>query len=228
LRRRALMPRRKRTEIPGVIFHVINRGSRKGRLFETDADYLAFERLLRKTIERFDVAVLAYCLMPNHWHFVVSPAVGATLSRAMHWLTTTHARRWHLHRGTSGQGAVYQGRFKAIPIQADRHLLWVCRYVERNACRAALTDRAEAWRWCSLWQREHHMDQTWLRPWPVPRPADWLERVNRPQTASELEAFRTLVRGNLPFGTSAWQERLSWPPREQIRPKRASETTAGQ
>ena len=221
------MPRRRRTAIPGVIFHVINRGARKGSLFEAKTDYLAFERLLRKTIDRFDVAVFAYCLMPNHWHLVVSPAPGATLSRAMHWLTTTHACRWHLHRGTAGQGAVYQGRFKAIPIQADRHMLWVCRYVERNACRAALVDRAEAWRWSSLWQREHQSEVTWLRPWPVPRPADWLEHVNRPQTASELDAFRTIVRRNLPFGTSEWQERLGPTVRGSQELQRSGETTAG-
>lgn len=216
------MPRRKRVAIPGVIFHVVNRGSRKGRLFDTDADYLAFERLLRKTIDQFDVSVFAYSLMPNHWHLVASPPPGATLSRAMQWLTGTHARRWHLRRGTAGEGAVYQGRFKAIPIQTDWRFLWVCRYVERNACRAGLVELAEAWRWGSLWQREHHKDVPWRRPWPVPRPADWLERVNRPETASELDAFRSLVRRNLPFGTSEWQERLGPTGTASRKPQRTS------
>ena len=219
------MPRRTRVAIPGAIFHVINRGSRKGRLFETEADYLTFERLLRQTIDRFDVSVFAYCLMPNHWHLVASPAPEATLSRAMQWLTGTHARRWHLRRGTTGEGAVYQGRFKAIPIQTDWRFLWVCRYVERNACRAGLVDRAEAWRWSSMWQREHHTEVPWLRAWPVPRPVDWLERVNRPETASELDAFRTLVRRNLPFGTSEWQERLGPLARVARKPQRSSKAT---
>jgi putative transposase len=123
-------------------------------------------------------------------------------------LTTTHACRWHLQRGTVGQGAVYQGRFKAIPIEADAHFLRICRYVERNACRAGLVDKAEDWRWCSLWRREHHVETTWLRPWPVPRPSDWLTHVNRPQTASELDAIRTAIRRGLPYGTTAWAERL--------------------
>ena len=146
--------------------------------------------------------------MPNHWHLVVAPADGRTLSKAPHWLSTTHARRWHLGRDTVGQGAVYQGRFKAIPIEADVHFLSVCRYVERNARRAGLVDRAEKWRWCSLWRREHHVDTTWLRPWPVPRPADWLVHVNRPQTPSEIDAIRTAIRCGMPLGTSAWLERL--------------------
>jgi putative transposase len=202
------MPRRKRIAIPGAVFHAMNRGSRKGLIFNGDADYAAYERLLRRTVELFDIAVLAYCLMPNHWHLVVAPAEGETLSRALHWLSTTHACRWHLQHGTVGQGAVYQGRFKAIPIEADAHFLRVCRYVERNACRAGLVDRAEEWRWCSLWRREHHVETTWLRPWPVPRPADWLLHVNRPQTASELEAIRTAIRRGLPFGTIAWAEQF--------------------
>ena len=202
------MPRRKRTAIPGVVFHAFNRGSRQGPLFEADSDYAAFERLLRQTADGFDRSVFSYSLMPNHWHLVVAPAAGQTLSKPLQWLTGTHARRWHLNRGTVGQGAVYQGRFKEIPIEADAHFLRVCRYVERNACRAGLVDRAEAWRWCSLWRREHHIETAWLRPWPVPRPAAWLELVNRPQTASELEAIRTAIRRGLPFGTSAWLERL--------------------
>jgi putative transposase len=202
------MPRRKRIALPGVVFHATNRGSRKGLIFDGDADYAAYERLLRRTVDRFDMSVFSYCLMPNHWHLVAAPPDGETLSEALHWLSTTHACRWHLQHGTVGQGAVYQGRFKAIPIEADAHFLRVCRYVERNACRAGLVERAEDWRWCSLWRREHHVETPWLRPWPVPRPADWLAQVNRPQTASELDAIRTAIRRGRPFGTSEWAKRL--------------------
>src|SRR5687768_3602053 len=149
------VPRRTRRAASGLVFHVLNRGSRKGLLFESDADYRAFERLLVTALGRFPVSLFAYCLMPNHWHFVITAPNDRELSRFMHWLTGTHARRWHVHRGTNGQGAVYQGRYKAIPIKADGHLLWVCRYVERNACRAGIVDRAERWPWCSLWRREN-------------------------------------------------------------------------
>ena len=201
----------------------MNRGSRKGSLFAADSDYAAFERLLRRTVDKFDMSVFSYSLMPNHWHLVVAPAAGQTLSRPLKWLTGTHAQRWHLHRGTVGEGAVYQGRFKEIPIEADAHFLSVCRYVERNACRAGLVDRAEAWRWCSLWRREHHVETPWLRPWPVPRPADWIAHVNRPQTASELDAIRTAIRRGLPFGTSAWRERLGG-----TEPEAQAEDSAGE
>jgi putative transposase len=202
------MARPRRTTPPGVIFHVLNRGSRKGPLFETDGDYHAFEALLVEGVGRFDVQLFAYSQMPNHWHFVVMPLESRALSHFMHWLETTHARGWRVHTGTSGQGAVYQDRFKAIPVESGRHLLWVIRYVERNACRASLVDRAEDWRWCSLWHRENHPDTPWLSPWPVPRPVDWLEHVNRPQTEGELAAFRRLAQRGEPFGGPEWRTQV--------------------
>jgi putative transposase len=202
------MPRRRRSTTAGIIFHILNRGSRKGVLFETADDYRAFETVLGTAVERFGIQLLAYCLMPNHWHFVIVPPASRALSRFMHWLTTTHARRWRLHTGTHGQGAVYQGRFKAVPIESNEHLLWVLRYVERNACRASLVNRAEDWQWCSLWRRENHTDTSWLSSWPVAPPADWLDRVNDPQTPDELAVFRRQVQSGEPFGTREWRERV--------------------
>jgi putative transposase len=198
------MPRRRRIVQPGIVFHVINRSARRGGLFESTADYQLFEQLLVDACRRFRIALLAYCLMPNHWHLLLSPSSSIALSRFMHWLTTTHARRWRLAQGTSGQGAVYQGRFRAIPVGDDAHFLVVCRYVERNALRAALVDRAEAWPWSSLWQRERDPNVAWLAPWPVPRPVDWTARINEPQTAAEVEAVRRATATGEPFGNPEW------------------------
>jgi putative transposase len=200
------MPRRSRAAPAGWIFHVVNRGARRGRLFEGPGDYQAFEKILVLALRKFDVELLAYCLMPNHWHLVIRPRTTGALSRFMHWLTTTHACRWHLARGTEGQGAVYQGRFKAIPVEADRHLLWVCRYVERNALRSLLVTRAEEWPWSSLWQRQTNAHCDWLSPWPATRGDDWVEHVNRPQTEAELEVFRRATQKGTPYGGPEWQQ----------------------
>jgi len=101
-------------------------------------------------------------------------------------------------------GHVWQGRFRAFPIQEDEHLLTVLRYVERNALRANLVARAEEWRWSSLqsWGRPDLMP--FLHPGPVPRAADWLEYVNAPQTEEELARLRHSVRRGTPFGSEAW------------------------
>jgi putative transposase len=112
---------------------------------------------------------------------------------------------WQYSNGTAGQGAVYQGRFSAIPVQNDRHFLIVCRYVERNALRASIVGRAEDWPFSSLWRRAQEGDVPWLSKWPVERPSNWIDHVNQPHTSGELEAIRRAVRLGLPFGDKAWR-----------------------
>jgi putative transposase len=90
--------------------------------------------------------------MPNHWHLLLWPRNDGELSEVMRWITVTHAQRWHAHRQSSGSEPVYQGRFKSFPVQTDEPFLMVARYVERNALRAKLVERAEEWQWSSLWQ----------------------------------------------------------------------------
>jgi putative transposase len=137
---------------PGeLVYHVLNRANGRQRLFEHDGDYAAFERVLHEARERVAMRLLAYCVMPNHWHLVLWPYRDGDLSRFLGWLTLTHTQRWHAYRQTVGTGHLYQGRFKSFVVQTDDHLLSVCRYVERNAVRAGLVERAEAWRWSSLW-----------------------------------------------------------------------------
>ncbi len=184
-----------------MYFHVLNRAAKRVPLFECENDYRAFEIVLAQAITRIRVAVFAYCLMPNHWHLVLSPLEDGNLSRFMHWVTTTHARRWQSQRGLDGHGAVYQGRFKSIAIQDDHHFLWVCRYVERNPLRAALVSSAEQWRWSSLAADGPAIP---LADWPVSRPADWLHRVHYPQTIQEILAFRQAMRSGDPFGDGTW------------------------
>ena len=121
-------------------------------------------------------------------------------------------RRWHAHHGSTGTGPLYQGRFKSFPIQADGHLLRVCRYVERNALRAELVPRAQQWTYGSLARRTQVQPPGWLLPqrhWPVTVPRDWVQTVNRPQSPSELEALRRSVNRGAPFGQEAWQRRTA-------------------
>ena len=141
------MPRRARTEPDPHFFHVINRSARRVPMFARPKDYREFLAILREGLKRHPVPLVAYCLMNNHWHLVVGPTGTALLSKLMHWVTTTHAVRLNLRQGRTGEGAVYQGRFKSFPVQHDAHFLTVCRYVEANALRAGLVPRAEAWRW---------------------------------------------------------------------------------
>jgi putative transposase len=116
--------------------------------------------------------------------------------------------RYHAHYHTSGEGHVYQGRFKSFPIQDDRHFLTVCRYVERNALRAEFVSRAEDWRWSSLWRwvQPSEPSPAVLSPWPIPRLPKWLQKVNEPLTDKELQAVRKSVQRGSPFGDESWLE----------------------
>lgn len=120
-----------------MIFHVLNRGNARDRIFDGDGGFAAFEKVLAETQSEVFVRILSYCLMPNHWHLVLWPLKDGDLGRFMQRLTTTHVRRWHLHHHTVGTGHLYQGTYKSFPIEEDDHLYTVLRYVERNPVRGS-------------------------------------------------------------------------------------------
>ena len=196
------MPRTGRIDLGGYVYHVLNRGVGRQRLFFDHSDYLAFEGVLSEAVKKHWMRVLAYCLMPNHWHLVLWPLLNGDLSKFMQWLTVTHANRWHQYRGTSGTGHIYQGRYKSFVMQSDGHTLTVNRYCERNAQRGGLVERADEWRFSSLWRWEHgsQSDRALLTEWPMQRPADWAARVCQPLTNMELKQVRTCAQKELPYG----------------------------
>jgi putative transposase len=192
----------------GIVYHVLNRANARVPIFDGPRDYLAFIRSLSEAVEREATRLLAYCIMPNHWHLVIWPREDGELSRFTGWLTLTHTQRWHAHRHTTGLGHLYQGRFRSFPVQQDHHFLTLCRYVERNPLRAGLVGRAEDWQWSSLWRRFDNPsadDRPMLAEWPVPRPSNWEEIVNRPQSPQEEATIRTSQLRGHPYGDLRWQ-----------------------
>ena len=103
--------------------------------------------------------LVGYCLMPNHFHLVLWPLGDNDLGRWMQWLLTAHVHGYR--KRYRGSGHVWQGRFKAFPIEQDEHLRILLRYVERNPLRAGLVARAEDWVWSSV----RHGVQPPLLPW---------------------------------------------------------------
>jgi putative transposase len=200
------MPRALRTAPGGFVYHVLNRAHSKRTIFHHARDYLAFERVLAEVQECVPMRILAWCLMPNHWHLLLWPVRDGDLSRYMHRVALRHTQRVHAYRGSAGTGQVYQGRFKSFVVQDDAHFLTAARYVEANALNGKLVRRAEDWRWGSLWRTRHGGQRTPppVHAWPLPRPADWVEYVNRPAEARELEAVRRSARRGCPYGDEAW------------------------
>jgi putative transposase len=195
--------------IGGLAYHVLNRANPGLPMFEDEADYALFEAIMGEARRRTSMRLLAYCLMPDHWHLVLWPSEDGQLSSLMRWLTLTHAQRWHARRRNLGSGHLYQGRFKSFIVQPDAHVLEVCRYVERDPLRAGLVRRLDHWRWSSLWQLTHSgrarmpIDQG-----PLPRPRDWLRVVSQPQSEPELLALRRSLERSAPFGDPAWRDHI--------------------
>jgi len=202
------MPRRPRHAAGQIVYHVLNRGNLRATLFHKDGDYAAFDKILRQAHQRTPVDLFAWCLMPNHWHLLLRPRRGQDLSDFMRWLSVTHTQRWRAHSHTQGQGHLYQGRYKSFPVQTDGHFLAVCRYVERNAQAAEMVERAQDWRWSSLWARLHpdaeHL--ALAAPWPVERPRDWLTIVNRPLRQAQSHQIQECIVRNRPYGEARWQQ----------------------
>jgi putative transposase len=197
------MPRTARASVGGVCYHVINRGNDRREVFLKDEDYEAFLKAIGHASVEIPMPVLGFCLMPNHFHLAVLPKDDGDLSRWMHWLLNTHVRRYHKHYG--GSGHIWQGRFKAFPIQEDEHLLTVLRYIERNPVRAKLVRRAERWHWSSAryWEAEEGRP-SYLAAGPVARPRKWLDWVNQAVTVGELESIRRCVNRGTPYGSAPW------------------------
>ena len=208
------MARKPRNTPGGYVYHVLNRSAGRIALFRNDADYAAFERVMLEAHQRVPLHILAWCLMKNHWHFVVRPRKDDEVTAFFRWLSHTHAMRCRVARNSVGWGHLYQGRFKAFPVQSGHHLREVCRYVERNALSAGAVKQAQDWRWGSLWVRCQHG-----RMEPADKLAamlkgegvkkigslsQWVEYVNAAATKRELQRLATSTARGQPFGDESW------------------------
>lgn len=193
------MGKRPRVTAGGLVYHVLNRAHGRRTVFESEGDYAAFERAMADTAAQVPMRLLAWCIMPNHCHLVLWPEADDALSVFVGGLTLKHVQRRHAWLGSAGEGSPYAGRFRSFVVESDGHLLTVLRYVERNALRAGLVDRAEAWPWGSLAARLGRPPPVPLTSPPVALPADWCARVNAAETAAELDALRASARSGRPL-----------------------------
>ena len=204
------MPRSTRVDVGGEIYHVSNRANGRLKIFNTDGDYKLFEQLLLETKELIDMRILAYEIMPNHWHLVLHPKRDGDLGAFMHRLTNAHTRNVHAHTGTNGSGHLYQGRYKSFLVDSENYLLSVIKYVERNAVRAKLVCSCEDWRWGSAWLRVFGtaVQKKLIDPVSVTLPADYIRWINTQEKQSELDTVRNSVIKSVPYGKESWVEKM--------------------
>src|SRR5208282_6176509 len=163
------MGRARRVDVGGLIYHVLNRANFRSRLFREAAHDEDSLGNLGEGSNFVPMRILAYCLMPNHWHWVLYPRGDGDLSQFLRRITLTHTQRYHARSRTVGYGHVYQGRYKSLLVEPDHHFLTLVRYVERNAKRAALVKKAEDWPWASAHARlcGNERQKKMLSPWPM-------------------------------------------------------------
>ena len=159
------MSRQPRRHEEGYIYHVGNRGARRLLVFGDDQDRATFLRLLTDAVDRFEVEVLTYCLLDNHFHFLLrSP--NDNLADSMHYVGTLYTQ--YFNRRYNVDGSLFVGRYWSDPIRDDAHLLAVARYIERNALDVAPDRPPHRYRWSSLGaiigrrRAPHFLNNQWI------------------------------------------------------------------
>jgi putative transposase len=210
------MPRLPRPVADGLLYHVLNRGNNRAAVFGPPEDYLTFLQALTQTQSRYPFQLYAYCLMSNHFHLLLAPAVGQNISRIVQSLTVTHT--WHYHKAYQTSGHVWQGRFKSPTIQNDAHALVVLRYIEANPLRAGLVSNLASYPWSSYRVHGMGMVDPLVQDLPVwlslkrdgaARQVYWREWVHTPLTDRELSAIRQAVVSGRPYGSTSWAKRTA-------------------
>ncbi len=207
------MPRTNRIDISDMVYHVINRANARMQIFDEDKGYTLFEKVLEQAKEKFEMRILSYCVMPNHWHLVLYPKKDGSLQLFMRWLSMTHTQRWHSQHKTIGSGHLYQGRYKSFLVQEDEHLLQLFKYIERNPLRAKLVQKAEDWKWSSLWRREqgNEKQKKLLDEWSIDTPKNYIDLVNiraDEKENQELDSLRHSVNKSKPYGSNDWTNKM--------------------
>ncbi len=189
---------------------MINRANGRAQIFHSDKDYQHFESLLQEARDLTDMRILAYCIMPNHWHLVLYPRTDTDLAEFMSWLTSTHVRQYRTKTQTIGYGHLYQDRYKSFPIESNEYCQTLIRYVEQNPLRAKLVENAEDWKWSSLWRRENGTEKQkqLLSSLPIDLPDNYLQSVNEILKDDNLINIRNSVNKGAPFGNDAWVEKM--------------------
>lgn len=200
------MPRIARGLADEQIYHILNRGNGRKDVFHKAGDFKAFVELLRESKNKYSIDILAYCIMPNHFHFLLRPRYAAQLSSMMQWLMTSHVRGYHKHYGSCGH--IWGGRYKSFIVQENRYLLTVIRYIEGNPVRAGLVKSVNDWDWSSYRERTGGYRRAIIADSPVELPDNWREFVDDPLTGVELERLRKSIQRQAPYGEPLWIEKM--------------------
>ena len=206
------MGRPPRNSQGGYVYHVVCRGLHTKPIFRNEEDYGDMVSVLAESISKFEPRLLSYCILPKHWHLVVTPRKDGDLSKLVAWLTVTHAARWHSKPRRANTGGIYVRRFKSFPVQDDVALLDVLQFVESHPKRSGLVEKSEDWRWSSAATRlqiGNTSNAVSLSSLPISVPSDWSARLDMAMPLDVLNAVKTCILRSRPYGDQTWVERTA-------------------
>ena len=137
------MARRKTVFLPNNYYHIYNRGAHQGHIFRNDADYMFLLKYVKKEAKKCDVTVIAYCLMDNHYHFLLRQDGDIEISKFMQAVFNVYTKAFNTKYNHSG--TLFEGPYKAISVDGNEYLLHLCRYIHRNPLEAGLVANPEQW-----------------------------------------------------------------------------------
>ena len=202
------MPRMARVVIPGLPHHVVQRGVRSMDIFYSDHDRKSYLQLIADGISRAGVSVWAWCLMTNHVHFLMVPESEKSLALSLKEATRRHARNINEREGARGH--LFQERFYSYPVQTDKHLTAVARYIEQNPVKANIVLNPELYQWSSAsfnagkktsdpLTKERKLDQAF---------GTWKEVLHSSNRRKEDEEIEHHLKTGRPYGSNEWAEAL--------------------
>ena len=212
------MARLARVVAAGVPHHITQRGNRRQQTFFSDADFSHYRGLMAAWCARLDVAIWAYCLMPNHVHLIAVPASEDGLRRAIGEAHRRYSR--HVNFRQDWRGFLWQGRFASFPLDGD-YLLAAARYIELNPVRAGLVSAAEDWPWSSARAHLAACDDELARAKPLlGRVGDWRTLLSLEPDEDEMELIRRHERTGRPLGDDAFVAHLEDRLGRTLRPRK--------
>ena len=212
------MPRLARLVIPGVPYHVTQRGNRRQQTFFEEGDYALYRDLLGKAARRAGSSVWSYCLMPNHVHLIVVPADEDGLRRTF---ADAHRRySGFINARYRWTGHLWQGRYSAVAMD-EAHLMAAARYVALNPVRARLVDRADDWPWSSVRAHLAGEDDELVEVAPLlERYGDFGALLGGEEDQQATRALRASEVNGRPIGAPAWIAELEARSGRSLSPKK--------
>ncbi|MDP7005917.1 MAG: transposase [Phycisphaerales bacterium] len=200
----------KRPDYSGQVLHILNRRVDRRTLYHCPEDYESYRDLMCEAVCKFDLNILEWVLMPNHWHMLVVPETKYHVSNFMQWLSGTHAKRVRIKTDTVGNGCVYQSRYKAFPVKPGTHLHRLRNYLSMNPVKANLVVNPFDWEWGSARRvrSDTPLSVIPISKGPSPHHPNLEDLLTIPIKLTVIQAARlkeSIERG-VPYGDEGWTE----------------------